>query len=192
LSHLICAVNKGGIMSSMHRRAFRRVDKKGRSKGTEKFVMVWNHVLRCDAYRSMKALPRAVYFELRRRFNGMNNGKIHCSIRELANEFHCSKDSATAALAELEEKGFIKCARPGSFNYKIRHAAEWTLTEESLGEEFPTKEFMRWTKPKEKSGPENGTVGPEIRTPTENKDRGKVVTVLKQGPIGRNERRSRS
>jgi hypothetical protein len=179
-------------MSSKHRRAFRRVDKKGRSKGTEKFVMVWNHVLRCDAYRSMKALPRAVYFELRRRFNGMNNGKIHCSIRELVAEFHCSKDSAAAALAELEEKGFIKCARLGSFHYKIRHASEWVLTEESLGDEFPTKEFMRWTKPKEEAGPKIGTVGPEIRTLIENKDRRKAVTVLKRGPMVRNERRSRS
>jgi hypothetical protein len=179
-------------MTSQNRRPFRRTDKRGRSKGTEKFVMIKHHVLRCDAYRSMKALPRSVYFELRRRFNGMNNGKIHCSIRELANELHCSKDSAAAALEELEEKGFIKCARPGSFNYKVRHAPEWILTEESLGEEFPTKEFMRWTTPKEKPGPEIGTLGPEIRTPTENKDRGNVVMVLKRGPTAQNERRSRS
>lgn len=143
-------------------------------------------MLRCEAYRSMKALPRAVYTELRRRYNGRNNGEILLSVREIVDELHCSKDSASAALGELEEKGFIKCAQRGSFHYKIRHASTWILTEEGLNNELATKDFVHWRAPEKKTGPRSGTDGPIPSTEDENKDRLKMQTVPKQGPTRKN------
>lgn len=169
-------------MSSRYRRRTRGVDNKGRSKTEEKFVMLQHYLLKSDAYRSMKPLPRAVYTELKRRYNGRNNGEIFCSIRELVAELHCSKDGASAALRELEDKGFIRCARRGSFHYKVKHASLWVLTEERLGEEFPTKDFMRWKPQKENSGTAPRTAAPEKRTEGENQDRGNGNPVPISGP----------
>jgi len=161
----------------------RGVNKKGRSKRGEPFVMLWRHVLQCEAYQSLKALPRAVYTELRRRFNGSNNGQITCSLRMLEAELHCSKDSAAKALRELEEKGFIKCAQPGSFNYKVRHAPTWILTEEEHGGQPATKDFMRWRPAeKENAGPETRTKCPHSGTDGTNCVAVLPQTVLKKGP----------
>lgn len=140
------------------------VNATGRNKHPRPFIKLDLYMVRSAAYRSLKALPRSVYTALRERFNGRNNGQIRCSVRDLAKDLHCSKDSAGAALKELEAKGFIRCAQPGSFNYKVRHAAIWILTEESLGNQLATKDFMRW-EPKEKNaGPKSRTLCPKIGT----------------------------
>lgn len=173
-------------MSSRHKRRFRRDGEPG------KFVKLESYMLRCEAYRSMKALPRGVYTELRRRFNGRNNGEILLSIREIVHELHCSKDSATAALRELEEKGFIKCAQRGSFHYKIRHAPKWILTEEGWNGELASKDFMRWRAPEKNVGPQMRTIGPIPSTADENKDRLKDRTVPQKGPKRFGESNSRS
>jgi hypothetical protein len=151
-------------MTSPHKRRYRRVDKTGRSKGSARFVKLDHYLLDSEAYRSMRALPRAVYTLLRRRFNGSNNGEILCSIRDIVHECLCSKDGAAAALEELVLKGFVKCAQHGSFHFKLRHAPKWILTEEAYREQLPTKEFMRWRAPKENHGPETRTAGPGMRT----------------------------
>jgi hypothetical protein len=49
-----------------------------------------------------------------------------------------------ACLKVLAERGFIRFTQPGAFTYKKRHASEWELTAWSVGEELPTKNFMRW------------------------------------------------
>lgn len=179
-------------MSSRHKKKTRGVNKTGRDAKPEKFVMHRHYVLRCEAYRSMKALPRAVYMELRRRFNGSNNGKIVCSIREIVRECNCSKDAASAALKELQEKGFIKCTQKGSFHFKVPHAAMWALTEEELDGALPTKEFMRWKQPAEKCGPKSRTRGPSSSTDIPEEGLPKSDSVLVQGPPNGIEDGSRS
>ena len=144
--------------------------------------MLWHHVLRSEAYRSLKPIPRAAYTELRRRFNGSNNGEILCSVRNLADAVNCSKDSASAAFAELEAKGFIKCAQRGSFNYKVAHAPKWVLTEEPYHDGLPTKEFMRWRAPEENGGPKSRTSGPGKPTAGDKKYRSRDESVLNNGP----------
>jgi hypothetical protein len=167
-------------------------DKTGRSKFPEPFVLLRRYLLDSEAYRSLKPIPRAAYTELRRRYNGSNNGEISCSIREMADRINCSKDSASDAFDELLAKGFIKQARPASFHFKVRHAPTWILTEENYADQLPTKEFMRWSVSKEKAGPESRTAGPEQRTVSEKKDRSNGQAVLKTGPNGHYERGSRS
>jgi DNA-binding HxlR family transcriptional regulator len=143
-------------MSNRHKRRGRGVDATGRSKGKEPFVMLRKFVLASEAYRSLKPLPRAIYTELRRRYNGTNNGYISCSLREIEKELHCSKNTASAALGELVKKGFIKRATCGSFHYKVRHAPTWILTEEEYDGKPATKEFARWSAEEKSAVPEQG------------------------------------
>ncbi len=57
---------------------------------------------------------------------------------------HVANDTATKGFRELESKGFIKRHRCGSFNWKLRHATTWILTEHSYRDQTATKDFMRW------------------------------------------------
>ncbi len=50
---------------------------------------------------------------MRTRFNGFNNGKITLSLEEAARILHISKATVHAALAELEDRGFVVCMKRG-------------------------------------------------------------------------------
>lgn len=146
--------------NSRNRRRGRRHDSKGRSITKERFVLLWYWFLDCPAWLSMKCEPRMLYIQIRRRFNGSNNGEIFYSIRDACRELRIAKDTAQKAFRELEAKGFIKCAQRGNFNYKVRHASCWILTDEKYGEQSPTKEFMRW-EPETEAGPKIGRKCPK-------------------------------
>ncbi len=122
----------------------RKVNSKGRGKHGPRFLQLHHYLLHCEAWRSLKPVRRSIYIEIAQRFNGSNNGEISFSVREAASCVHCSKDTASEAFHELEEKGFIRRNICGSFNYKLRHATTWILTQHPHNGESPTKDFMKW------------------------------------------------
>jgi hypothetical protein len=69
---------------------------------------------------------------LLRRYNGRNNGTIACSVRDAAKWLHCSKSTASACFAELEQLGLIRAVCRGSFTIKLGElkgvATTWSLT----------------------------------------------------------------
>jgi hypothetical protein len=130
----------------------RRTDNTGRSGGSARFLKLEHWFLKTNAWQSLGPTCRALYVELAQRFNGSNNGEISMSVREAAHLLHIAKDTATKAFHELEETRFIKRAVCGSFNWKLRHATTWILTEHDLGDTFATKEFARWS-PTSEPGP---------------------------------------
>jgi hypothetical protein len=135
----------------------RKLSAKGRSTGTKPFVMLHNWIFDCPAYRSLKPGPRAVLWELTRRYNGSNNGRIACGAREMARALNVTDRQTIATYErELEAKGFIKAMRRGGFSVKVsdRRVTEWALTWEKVGDELPTKEFASW-RPTEIDGTEN-------------------------------------
>jgi len=135
----------------------RKLGAKGRSTGTKPFVMLHNWIFDCPAYRSLKPGPRAVLWELIRRYNGSNNGRIAYGARDMARAVDVADRQTIASYErELEAKGFIKAVRRGGFSVKVsdRRVTEWALTWEKLGDELPTKEFACW-RPSEISGPGN-------------------------------------
>lgn len=146
---------------SRNRRRGRRHDATGRSISKGKFVMLWHWLMNSAAWRSLTCDQKQLYLELRRRFNGTNNGQIYLSVRDATRELHIAKATAQKAFRALQEKGFLKCARLGSFHYKVRHASLWILTEESYGDQLPTKEFMRW-EPKTGAGPKSDPECPKL------------------------------
>lgn len=128
----------------------------GRSTGAQPFVMLGYWTFDCAAFRSLKPGPRAVLWELIRRHNGANNGRIGFSQRDMAAAINVSdRETVAAYVRELEAKGFIKAMRRGGFNVKVsdRRATEWALTWIKIGDDLPTKEFARW-RPSEIDGTE--------------------------------------
>lgn len=75
------------------------------------------------------------------------------SVREAAHLVHVAKDTANDSFHELEAKGFIRRHVCGSFNWQLRHATTWILTEHSFLDKDATKEFARWVAENSEAGP---------------------------------------
>ena len=144
-------------------------NKKGRSTNPDgKYTLLYEWFMNSPAWRSLDVYACRVYFELRRRYNGKNNGAISASTRELYKTINCSDKPVTRALRDLQDRGFIIAVQKGSFNWKTRidgseknRATVWLLTElpqnEPVEERTPRKDFMKW-KPKNNKVQEKNAV----------------------------------
>jgi DNA-binding IclR family transcriptional regulator len=103
-------------------------------------------MLNSAAWASLSPQDRAVYVELRRRFNGRNNGRIGLSVREAAELCRMNRDTAAKSFRKLEETGFIEMVTPGGFTRKDRHSTEWRLTTDlcDVTGAAASKAFQRW------------------------------------------------
>lgn len=137
----------------------------------ERFVMLDFWLLESEAWRALSHGARCLYIETRQRFNGRNNGHISFSVREAAEKLHANKDTAAKWFKELVAKGFLKPRKPGSFDFKKRHATEWIITAERCNGELATKDFMRW-KP---GGKIQNTVPPKGTDSPTKRDRGAQI-----------------
>ena len=131
----------------MRHKLNRRLSKKGIIESTERFVKLTYPLLESEAWRWLRPISQSVYIELRRRFNGSNNGRISLSLAEGARILRASKSSIQKALVELEQHGFIKLIKKGFFTGRM--ASEFALTDEQLDGYPPTREWRQWrpTKP---------------------------------------------
>lgn len=131
--------------------AGRKTNAKGRSVGKHGFVMLGHFAFDCPAYRSLKAGQRALLWEFIRRHNGVNNGRIAFSQRDMSTAIKIAdRETVAGYVRKLEELGFIKVSRRGGFSVKVsdRRASEWTLTMFDVRELPATKDFMRWRQSK--------------------------------------------
>ena len=72
--------------------------KRGVIESTERFVKLIYPLLESEAWRWLEPMSQSVYIELRRRFNGSNNGRISLSLSEAAHILKASKSSISTAL----------------------------------------------------------------------------------------------
>jgi hypothetical protein len=107
------------------------------------------YMLNSPAWLSLTPAQRAIYVEVRGRYNGYNNGSIALSTRDAAARCRINKDTASDAFAVLQERGFLECVTPGGFSRKVRHATEWRLTDVACDKTGlkPSKLFMKWRPP---------------------------------------------
>src|SRR3982751_1271120 len=108
----------------------RKMNAKGRSVGTRPFVMLPQWAFDSPAYRCLRPGPRALLWEMIRRHNGGNNGRIGFSQRDMAAAMNVAdRETVAAYVRELEAKGFVKAMRRGGFSVKVsdRRATEWAL-----------------------------------------------------------------
>jgi hypothetical protein len=160
----------------------RRQDHTGRSIGPPRFLKVEHWIFKTEAWRSLSAQARAVYIEIAQRFNGSNNGEISLSVREAARLVNIAKDTASRAFHELENKGFIRRNTCGSFNWKLKQATTWILTEHSFMDKAATKEFARWSPKNSEPDPNSGTRCPKPGTMMERSLSNRQLSVLLLGP----------
>lgn len=126
--------------------------------GKSKFVMLNHWLLDSLAWKSLGVGPRALYMELKRKFNGSNNGDVFLSQRDAAKALNCDKDTAGRYFAQLVSVGFICKTQNGYLGPSGRGlAAKWALTEEPVGSQLPTKDFMRKPVGIQNPVPEMGT-----------------------------------
>ena len=116
--------------------------KKGVIESKERFVKLTYTLIESEAWRWLRPISKAVYIELKRRYNGLNNGKISLSLSEAAHLLKASKSSISTALKQLETHGFIKLIKKGYFTSRM--ASEFALTDEQLDGFPPTREWRGW------------------------------------------------
>ncbi len=115
-------------------------------------VRLYHWLLDCPAWRALSPGASRLLIEVWKRHNGQNNGQISYSVREAAVALGCTRNTASKRFHELEDKGFLKTRRRGSFDCKVRHATTWEVTAERCDDKAASKDFMGW-RPEEKQNP---------------------------------------
>ena len=144
-----------------------RQRKKRRSRSKLPFVMLHWHLLDSQGWHELSPHARLAYVELCRQYNGKNNGLISMSARRLAHQLPCDKSTASRALRELDDAGFVQTMSIGTFKRKDRRASEYRLCIHpcDVTNELPVRNWNcdRWA-------PSNGT-GESYRTGAQIKHR---------------------
>jgi hypothetical protein len=153
-----------------------------------------NYILASLAWRSLSLPARCTLIELLRIYNGTNNGQLGMAVRYLAERLNCSKDTASRALNELEEKGFIRTQKVGVFGRPMGSEYNVTMRRNDVNSDPPSNEFMRWKpdpSPTTRTVPVSAPVRPQGPTV---RPRGQSATKLQEqsdhkdskGPFGTN------
>jgi DNA-binding transcriptional ArsR family regulator len=132
--------------------------KKGQRRSGPTFVQLYNYVLDSPAYEHLSVVARAVLIEISRLYKGNNNGMLVAPVQMIADRIRMSKATASRALVELEEFGFIEAVKVGTFARKDRMASEYRLTFHrcDLTLRPPTRAFLKWRPTKESPAPRDG------------------------------------
>ncbi len=128
-----------------------KVNAKGRND-SEQYVKLSYRMLRSDAWRSLGGPAVRVYFELRTRYMGRNNGQLTLSLDEGARLLELGKATVGRALTELEEKGFIVMTKRGQ--WLGRQATEYAITDKPLNGLPATNAWKHWRPEKQILGAE--------------------------------------
>lgn len=115
--------------------------------GSGRHVQLPEWLQASEAWATMKPGPRALYVELKRRFNGSNNGTIYFSHRDAAVALNVHRNTVGPMFRELERRGFIRLAvAPHLGPSGIGEASVWALEEcPTQDDKLARKAFMRWS-----------------------------------------------
>ncbi len=114
-----------------------------------RFTMIDHWLSNSTAWKAMKPGPRQLYFELKKRFNGRNNGQIFLSHRDASRELNVDRSTVAKYFRVLVEQGFIVATEAHSLGVDgCGKATKWRLTEERSDGFEATKDFMKISKNK--------------------------------------------
>lgn len=126
-----------------------KADRKGRSSKMGAFTPMLHEVIDSPAFLALTPLAQCLYWQLNRRagYKGARNGDVFYSVREAAQRFRVSKDTASAAFYMLQARGFIRPTQIGSLGIEGEgRATTWCLTEwPTQNGHAATREFLSWT-----------------------------------------------
>lgn len=119
---------------------------KGHKKGAGRHVQLPEWLQASEAWATLKPGPRALYVELKRRFNGSNNGRIILSHRDAATALNVHRNTVGAWFIELEARGFIRTTQghhlgPSGVGQSSRLALEEMPTDNM---KTAPRTFMSW------------------------------------------------
>ncbi|SDY53886.1 hypothetical protein [Citreimonas salinaria] len=116
-----------------------------RGKGSKHVQLAeWFQAL--PAWATLKPGPRALYIELKRRYNGGNNGNIRMAIREAADLLNMHRNTVGGYFDELQERRLIRETRRGHLGAEGHGiASTWALSELPTAEgKPPDLSFRSW------------------------------------------------
>ena len=137
-----------------------KAGRNGRGERPEQYMLLTYRTLRSRAWRSLNGAAVKVYFELRSRFHGANNGKISLSLEEGAELLGIGKMTVSRALKELERKGFIAMTKRGQWYGRM--ATEYRVTDKSCDGRPATNDWMRWRPEDEPTEAQKSQRGSEV------------------------------
>lgn len=120
---------------------------KAHKRSTGQHVQLPEWLQSSEAWASMKPGPRALYVELKRRFNGSNNGELFLSYRDAALALNVHRNTVGAYFDDLQMRGFIRLMTPPHLGPSgIGQASKWALEELPTHDRKPaSKSFIRWS-----------------------------------------------
>lgn len=101
------------------------------------------------AWATLPPGPRALYLELKRRFNGNNNGEIFLSHRDAAIALNVHRNTVGPWFKDLEARGLIHMTRaPHLGPSGVGRASTWALAEaRTLDGGKASMAFKKWKTP---------------------------------------------
>lgn len=115
---------------------------KGRNKGEGQYFVLAYELVNSEAWRTLGGAAVKVFLELRTRFHGGNNGRLHMSLEEAASLLRLGKATVQRAFQELEERGLISCTKRG--NWYGRQASEWAVADKGIDGGPPSYGWKQW------------------------------------------------
>ena len=119
--------------------------KKGVVESNDRFVRLTYELINSVAWKCLTPASVKVYIELRKHFNGSNNGNLFLSLLDGAKSLNMSTSTVKRSLDQLVEHGIVRCAERGYFTGRI--ASRYILTNERYQGLPPTKDYLKF-KPK--------------------------------------------
>ena len=116
-----------------------------RSQKYKRFVLFDYEQIESQAFKYLTGGALKLLIMVRKRFNGVNNGKISFSVREGRDLLGYSMNTVARYFDELIDKGFLRIKEKGSFTYKKRHATTWIITCEEYNNQ-KSRDFKHWIK----------------------------------------------
>lgn len=120
-----------------------------KKRGYAKHVQLMEAFQVTEAWATLKPGPRALYVELKRRFNGRNNGRILMSQREAADLLNVHRNTVPGYFHELERRALIRATGAGHLGadgYGI--ATRWALCEFPVDGKPPDLAYRSWNEGK--------------------------------------------
>lgn len=117
--------------------------------GGGRFVALQEWMQNTEAWGTMPSGPRALYIEIKRRYNGGNNGTIYLSHRDAATALAAHRNTVGGWFKELERRGFIVMTRaPHLGPSGVGRSSTWALTEfPTIDGHRPTLAFKKFKTP---------------------------------------------
>ncbi|MEO5775039.1 MAG: hypothetical protein ABIQ32_13115 [Sphingomicrobium sp.] len=127
------------------------------------FIMLLHNMMNSEAWQDLSGNAVKVLLHLMKLSHGNNGyghkaepGQLFLSERVAAKGTGLSRNTASKALSELLDHGFLRVVCAGHFKVKLRQATIWRLTFEPypLAHRGPTNEWRNW-KPEKKLQAQN-------------------------------------